>query len=126
MVLYEADSVFRQIFSDGRTLPSDPQPSWLGYSVGKWMGDAFVVDTIGFNDQASLDALGHPRSEDLRLTETFRRRDFGHMEVQITLDDPKVYTKPVTVLVKYRLLPDTELLESFCNEDEKDLAHFPK
>ncbi len=126
MVLYEADSVFRQIFSDGRTLPSDPQPSWLGYSVGKWMGDAFVVDTIGFNDQASLDALGHPRSEDLRLTETLRRRDLGHMEVQITLDDPKVYTKPVTVLVKYRLLPDTELLESFCNEDEKDLAHFPK
>ena len=89
MVLYEADTVFRQIFSDGRTLPPDPQPSWLGYSVGKWAGDAFVVETVGFNDKAPLDVLGHPRSEALRLTETFRRRDFGHMDVQITIDDPK-------------------------------------
>jgi hypothetical protein len=126
MVLYEADTVFRQIFSDGRALPADPQPSWLGYSVGKWAGNDFVVETIGFNDKAPLDALGHPRSEALRLTETFRRRDFGHMDVQLTIDDPKTYTKPVTILVKYRLLPDTELLESFCNENEKDLAHFPK
>src|SRR5262245_9711852 len=123
MVLYEADTVFRQIFSDGRALPPDPQPSWLGYSVGKWAGDAFVVDTIGFNDKAPLDALGHPRSDALRLTETFRRRDFGHLDVGITVDDPKIYTKPVTALVKYRLLADTELLEGFCNEDEKDLAH---
>jgi len=126
MVLYEADTVFRQIFSDGRALPPDPQPSWLGYSVGKWMGDAFVVETVGFNDKAPIDLLGHPRSEALRLTETFRRRDFGHMDVQITIDDPKTYTKPVTILVKHRLLPDTELLESFCNENEKDLARFPK
>jgi hypothetical protein len=123
MVLYEADTVFRQIFNDGRALPPDPQPSWLGYSVGKWTGDAFVAETVGFNDKAPLDALGHPRSEALRLTETFRRRDFGHMDVQLTLDDPKIYTKPVTILVKYRLVPDTELLESFCNEDEKDLVH---
>jgi hypothetical protein len=126
MVLYEADTVFRQVFSDGRELPSDPQPSWLGYSVGKWAGDAFVVETVGFTDKVPLDLLGHPRSEALRLTETFRRRDFGHMDVQITVDDPKIYTKPITILVKYRLLPDTELLESFCNENEKDLAHFPK
>jgi hypothetical protein len=126
MVLYEADTVFRQIFSDGRALPPDPQPSWLGYSVGRWVADAFVVETVGFNDKAPLDALGHPRSEALRLTERFRRRDFGHMDVQITIDDPKTYTKPVTILVKHRLLPDTELLESFCNEDEKDLAHLPK
>ena len=126
MVLYEADTVFRQIFSDGRTLPPDPQPSWLGYSVGKWMGDAFVVETVGFNDKAPLDVLGHPRSEALHLTETFRRRDFGHLDVGITVDDPKIYTKPVTALVKYRLLADTELLEGFCNEDEKDLAHMPR
>jgi len=126
MVLYEADTVFRQIFSDSRALPPDPQPSWLGYSVGKWMGDAFVVETVGFNDKAPLDALGHPRSEAMRLTETFRRRDFGHMDVQITIDDPKTYTKPVTILVKHRLLPDTELIEGFCNENEKDLIHFPK
>jgi hypothetical protein len=126
LVLYEADTVYRQIFSDGRALPPDPQPSWLGYSVGKWVGDSFVVDTVGFNDKAPLDIMGHPRSEALRLTETFRRRDFGHMDVQLTIDDPKIYTKPVTILVKYRLLPDTELLEGFCNENEKDLAHFPR
>ena len=126
MVLYEADTIFRQIFSDGRTLPEDPQPSWLGYSVGKWSGDAFVVETVGFNDQGRLDAMGHTRSEAMRLTESFRRRDFGHMDVQITLDDSKILTKPVTILVKYRLLADTELIEGFCNELEKDLAHFPK
>jgi hypothetical protein len=126
MVLYEADTVFRQIFTDGRALPPDPQPSWLGYSVAKWMGEAFVVETVGLNDKAPLDLLGHPRSEALRLTETFRRRDFGHMDVQITIDDPKTYTKPVTILVKYRLVPDTELIELFCHENEKDLAHFPK
>ena len=126
MVLYEVDTVFRQIFSDGRALPADPQPSWLGYSVGKWMGDAFVVETIGFNDKAPLDLMGHPQSEALRLTETYRRRDFGHMDVQITVDDPKIYTKPVSILVKHRLVPDTELLESFCNENEKDLIHMPR
>jgi hypothetical protein len=126
MVLYEADTVFRQIFSDGRALPQDPQPSWLGYSIGKWVENAFVVETIGFNDKGPLDALGHPRSEALRLTETFRRRDFGHMDVEMTIDDAKTYTKPVTILVHYRLVPDTELIESFCNENEKDLAHFPK
>jgi hypothetical protein len=126
MVLYEGETVFRQIFTDGRTLSQDPDPTWLGYSVGKWVGDAFVVETAGFNDKAPLDAMGHPHSEVMRLSETFRRRDFGHLDVQITIDDPKTYTKPVTILVKHRLVPDTELLEYFCNESEKDLAHFPK
>jgi hypothetical protein len=126
MVLYEADTIFRQIFSDGRVVPPDPQPSWLGYSVGKWSNDSFVVDTVGFNDKAPIDLLGHPRSEALHLTETFRRLDFGHMDVQITIDDPKIYTKPVTILVKHRLLTDTELLEAFCSDNEKDLALFPK
>jgi hypothetical protein len=114
------------VFSDGRTLPPDPQPSWLGYSVGKWSGEAFVVDSVGFNDKAPLDVLGHPRSEDLRITETFRRLDYGHLDVQMTFDDSRVYSKPFTILVKYRLLPDTELLESFCHENEKDFVHMPK
>jgi hypothetical protein len=126
MVLHEADTIFRQIFSDGRALPPDPQPSWLGYSVGKWVGNAFVVETVGLNDKAPLDALGHPRSEALRLTETFQRLDFGHMDVQVTIDDPQTLTKPVTIIAKRHLLPDTELLEHFCNENEKDLIHFPK
>jgi hypothetical protein len=125
MVLYEDNSVFRQIFTDGRKLPADPQPSWLGYSVGRWDGDVFVAETVGFNDKGPLDVVGHPHSESLRLTESFRRRDFGRLEAQITVDDPKTYTKPVTIRLNYRLLPDTELLESFCSEDEKDLAHFP-
>lgn len=124
IMLYEDSNVYRQIFTDGRRLPDDPQPSWLGYSVGKWEGDTFVVETTGFNDKAPLDVIGHPRSESLRLTEAFRRRDFGHLEIQVTVDDPKTYTKPVTIRVNNRLLPDTELLEGFCNENEKDLSHF--
>jgi hypothetical protein len=123
--LYEENTNFRQIFTDGRKLPPDPQPSWLGYSVGKWSGDNFVAETIGLNDKAPLDLVGHPRSESLRLTEIFRRRDFGHLEMQITVDDPKTYTKPITIQVNFRLLADTELIESFCAEDEKDLVHFP-
>ena len=102
MVLYEADTVFRQIFTDGRALPPDPQPSWLGYSVGAWAGDTLVVDTIGFNDKSWLDAIGHPHSEALRLTERFRRRDFGHMDEEITFDDSKMYTRPFTVKVTHR------------------------
>jgi hypothetical protein len=125
MFLYEDATAFRQVFTDGRKLPEDPQPSWFGYSVGKWVGDAFVAETAGFNDKAPVDILGHPHSESLRLTESYRRRDFGHMEVQMTVDDPKTYTRPVTIRVNYRLLPDTELIESFCAENEKDLAHFP-
>jgi hypothetical protein len=124
MVLYEDTTLFRQIFTDGRKLPSDPQPSWLGYSVGKWSGDSFVAETAGLNDIGPLDVLGHPRSESVRLTETFRRRDFGHMEIQMTVVDPETYTKPVSIRVNFRLLPDTELIESFCTENEKDLAHF--
>lgn len=126
LMLYEGDtSFFRQVYTDGRKLPSDPQPSWLGYSVGKWEGDWLVIDTVGFNDKGVLDAMGHPRSESMHLTERFRRRDFGHMDVEITVDDPKTYAKPVTVKVSHRLLPDTDIIESFCSEGEKDLAHMP-
>jgi hypothetical protein len=123
VMLYERDTTYRQVHTDGRKLPDDPDPSWLGYSVGKWDGDSLVVDTAGFNDRGWLDARGHTHSEALHLTERFHRLDFGHMEVQLTIDDPKTYTRPFTVKLKQRLLPDTDLLESFCAENEKDLAH---
>jgi hypothetical protein len=124
-MLYEADTTFRQIFTDGRKLPQDPQPAWLGYSVGRWDGDSMVVDSAGFNDKAWLDAFGHIHSDALRVTERFHRRDFGHMEVEVRLDDPKTFTQPVTVRFNLSLIPDTELLETFCPEGEKDLAHLP-
>jgi hypothetical protein len=126
MMLFEGDtSFFRQVFTDGRKLPADPEPSWLGYSVGKWDGEWFAVETVGFNDKGVLDAMGHFHSQNMRMTERFRRRDFGHMDLQVTVDDSKVYLKPVTIQVGLRLLPDTDLIESFCVEGENDLAHIP-
>jgi hypothetical protein len=122
-MLYERDTTFRQVYTDGRKLPDDPQPTWLGYSVGKWDGDSLVVDTTGFNDRGWLDARGHTHSEALHLTERFHRVDFGHMEVQLTIDDPKTYTRPFTVQLKQRLQADGDLLESFCAENEKDSHH---
>lgn len=122
-MLYERDTTFRQVYTDGRSLPDDPQPTWLGYSVGKWDGDTFVVDTNGFNDRGWLDARGHTHSEALHLTERFHRRDFGHMDVLLTIDDPQTYTRPFTVNLQQRLLPDTDLLESYCIENENDLHH---
>ncbi len=124
LMLYERDTTYRQVYTDGRKLPDDPQPSWLGYAVGKWDGNSLVVNTIGFNDRGWLDARGHTHSEALRLTERFHRLDFGHMEVLLTIDDPKTYTRPITVKLKQRLLPDTDLLESFCAENERDVPHF--
>ena len=123
VMLYERDTTFRQIYTDGRKLPPDPQPSWLGYAVGRWQGDAFIVDTIGFNDRGWLDARGHTHSERLHLTERFHRLDVGHMELQITIDDPGTYSRPFTIKLKQRLLPDTDLLESVCAENEKDVTH---
>jgi len=123
VVMYEIDDTRRQIYTDGRKLPVDPNPAWLGYSVGRWEGETLVVDTAGFNDQGLIDAVGHPRSEQLRVQERFHRLDFGHMDLQITIDDPKMYTKPLTFRVTQLLLPDTDILESFCAENEKDRAH---
>jgi hypothetical protein len=123
LMLYERDTTFRQVYTDGRKLPDDPQPSWLGYSVGKWEGDTLVVDTIGFNDRGWLDARGHTHSEAMHLTERFHRLDFGDMELQLTIDDPKTYARPFTIKLRQRLLPDTDLLESFCAENEKDAGH---
>ena len=126
LMLVESDTDFRQIFMDGRKLPDDPQPSWLGYSVGKWQGDSLAVDTVGLIPLSPLDIFGHPHSEALRVTERFHRRDFGHMDLQVTIDDPKTYTKPFTYTINLLLLPDTDLLENFCVENEKDAAHVPK
>lgn len=123
LVLFESDNVFRQIFTDGRKQPVDPQPSWLGYSVGKWDGDWLVIETAGFNDQGPLDAMGHFHSDALHVTERLHRRDFGHMDVRMTLEDPKTFTKPVTIQYTNVLLPDTDLIEGFCSEDENDTAH---
>jgi hypothetical protein len=125
-MLYERDTTYRQVYTDGRKLPDDPQPSWLGYSVGKWDGDSLVVDSIGFNDRGWLDARAHTHSEALHLTERFHRLDFGHMEVQLTIDDPKTYTRPFTIKLQQSLLPDTDLLESFCAENEKDVTHIER
>jgi len=123
VILYEVFGLVRQIFLDGRTLASDPNPTWLGYSVGHWDGDTFVVETAGFNGKAWLDVAGHPETDALHLTERFRRRDFGHLDLQITIDDPKAYTKPWSVEMPRQLLADTELMEEVCNENEKDLQH---
>jgi hypothetical protein len=123
LMLYERDTTYRQVFTDGRKLPDDPQPSWLGYSVGKWDGDSLVVDSTGFNDRGWLDARGHTHSEALHLTERFHRPDFGHMEVRLTINDPETYTRPFSVVLKQRLIPDSDLLEAFCAENEKDLTH---
>jgi hypothetical protein len=125
-VLYEADDTHRQIYTDGRKLPVDPQPAWMGYSVGKWEGDTLVVDAAGFNDMSSLDIMGHPHSESLRIQERFQRRDFGHMDLSVTIEDPKTYTRPFTIKVTELLIPNSDVLESICNENEKDRAHLAK
>ena len=123
VVLYEAFDQFRQFFLDGRALPKDPNPQWFGYSIAKWEGDTLVVESSGFNGKAWLDQVGHPSTEKLRVTERFRRRDFGHMDVISTIDDPGAYKKPWTFTQPLTLLPATELLELVCNENNKDIPH---
>jgi hypothetical protein len=123
VILNELDFTYRQIYTDGRPLPVDPQPSWLGYSIGRWEGDTLVVTTAGFNDKGWLDAIGHTHSEALRVEERFRRRDFGHMELQITIEDAKTFTKPFTVKANQLLIPDSDILETVCAENERDRAH---
>jgi len=122
-LLYEGGGIYRQIFTDGRELPKDPNPTWMGYSIGHWDGDTLVVETAGFNDRSWLDRVGHPHSEALRVTERFRRIDFGHMQFQITFDDPKMLTKPLTISLAVNYAPDTEMLEDVCAENERDTAH---
>ncbi len=126
MILYEVDNLHRQIFTDGRRLPKEFDfPAFLGYSVGRWEGDTFVVETAGFNGKTILDAAGHPHSEALRITERFRRRDFGHLDWEMTFDDPKTYTRPFTIKVPHDLMADADIFEMFC-ENEKDRVHLGK
>lgn len=121
LILYEEFNDFRQVFTDGRPLPVDPQPTWYGYSIGRWSGDSFVVDTTGFNDRSWLDDAGLPHSEALRTTETFTRRDFGHLDIRVRFDDPQTFSKPWSIVLPLALQPDTELLEYIC-ENERSSA----
>ena len=122
LILYEEFTRFRQVFTDGRPHPPASNPAWLGYSIGWWDGDWFVVDTRGFNDKSWLDDHGRPHTEALRTIERFRRRDFGHMDVEVTIDDPQAYTKAWSFPMQFEFLADTELIEDVC-ENEKDAAH---
>ena len=119
-LLYEnGTGRYRQIYMDGRTLPVDPNPTWLGYSVGRWEGDTLVVESAGFNDRTWLDRAGHPHSEKLRVTERFRRVDFGHVEYQITFDDPETLTRPLSLSVPVNYQADTDMLENVCSENNR-------
>jgi hypothetical protein len=121
-ILYEYHTIFRQIFTDGRGLPEDPNPTWMGYSVGHWEGDTLVVSTAGYNDRTTLDLAGHPHTEALRLTERYHRRDASHIDLQVTFDDPKAYTRPWTLTLELVLVPDGDLIEYVC-ENERDKPH---
>jgi hypothetical protein len=123
IILSERDVTYRQIFTDGRSLPDDPTPNFNGYSVGSWEGDALVVRTIGFRDGTWLDRAGSPITEAARLTERFRRVNYGLVEIDVTIDDPKAYTRPWTVTLKQRIVLDTELLDYHCTDNEKDAPH---
>ena len=126
MILYEAGNLHRQLHTDGRQLPKEfDLPAFNGYSAGRWESDTLVVETAGFNDKTALDAGGHPHSDALHVTERFRRRDFGHLDYEITFDDPKMYTKPFTVKIPHDLLADTDIFETY-SENEKDRAHICK
>src|SRR6266849_238758 len=120
-VLYEGGmGRYRQIYMDGRKLPKDPNPTWLGYSVGHWEGETLVVESAGFNDRSWLDRAGHPHSENLRVTERFRRGDFGHMQFRINFDDPQTLTKPLTISLAVNYRADTDMIENVCNENNRD------
>ena len=122
-IIYEANSGLRQIFTDGRPLPSkDADPSWYGYSVGKWEGDTLVVETIGFRDDGWLDINGHPLTGAGRTIERFRRPNYGSLEIDVTVDDPKAYTRPWTVRINQHIMLDTELIEFIC--EDRDATHY--
>jgi hypothetical protein len=123
VMLYEINANYRQVFTDGRPLPEDPQPSWQGYSTGKWDGDTLVVDSIGFRDGQWLDMAGTPMTDAAKVRERIRRPDFGHLEVEITVDDAKAYTKPWTVSFKQNIVLNTELVDEMCIENEKSNKH---
>ena len=123
-ILHEAFGLWRQIFTDGRELSKDFNPTWLGYSTGKWDGDTLVVETKGFNGEGWMDQMGRPTTESTVVIERFHRKDYGRMDIQITIDDPKSYTKPWTVNQAVRLAQlGLELMEYVCQD--RDLAHLP-
>jgi hypothetical protein len=124
LVLYEENSIHRQIFLDGRKVVPDPEPRWYGYSTGRWEGDTLVVETAGFNDRTWLDRLGHPHTEGMRVTERFRRLDVGRLEVDVTITDPKAYRTPIVYQRRASLIPDEDLLEYFCTENERSSSRY--
>ena len=127
VMLYEAQAGVRQIFMDGRKLPSnDVQPWWYGYSVGHWEGDTLVVETTGFRDDVWLDVNGSPLTETGKMTERMRRVNYGTLETVVTMEDPKAYTKPFSVRILHRIMPNTDLIEFICNENEQSSQHYDK
>ena len=122
VVLYEYQTIYRQFFTDGRGLPEDANPTWMGYSVAHWEGETLLVTTAGYNDRTTLDLAGHPHTEALRMTERYRRRDVGHIDLQVTFEDSKAYTKRWTLPLELALVPDGQLIEYVC-ENERDARH---
>jgi hypothetical protein len=125
VMLYEGE-VPRQVYMDGRPHPKDPNPSWLGHSIGHWEGDTLVVDTVGFNGKVWVGMPGLPSTDMLHITERYTRPDMGHLEVEITVDDPEAYVKPWKVKKASALAQDYELMEFVCTEGERDLQHMGK
>jgi hypothetical protein len=125
MVLESGDPA-RQIHLDGRDLPKDPVPSWLGSSTGHWQGDTLIIETTGFTETSWLDSMGHPRSEGMVIREAYHRRDFGRMDLELTFEDTKYYTRPFSFKTQLTLIPDTDVFEYVCNENEQDLRHTKK
>jgi len=123
VMLYEAQASIRQIFMDGRPLPKDVLPWWYGYSVGHWDGDTLVVETTGFRDDVWLDIIGNPLTETGKMTERLRRPNYGSLEIDVTFEDPAVYTEPFTVRVNQRIMPDTDLIEFICTENDRSGPH---
>jgi len=123
LILNERAAVYRQIFTDGRKLEDDPNPTWRGYSVGAWEGDVFVVHSNGFKDDLWMDRNGDPMTSAAKLTERFRRPDYGNLYIDITVDDSKAYTRPWTATLHQHIQANTELLDFFCEENEKDIPH---
>jgi hypothetical protein len=127
VIMYEGNQGLRQIFLDGRELPEvdeSLQPWWYGYSVGRWEADTLVIESVGFIDDGWLDVYGSPLTTEGKLIERWRRPDYGHLEIDVTVDDPKAYTKPFTVRVSHQVLLDQELIEFICNENEKSSQHY--
>jgi hypothetical protein len=123
LILHEFNASYRQVFTDGRPLPRDPTPAWNGYSVGRWDGDTLVIETTGFRDDLWLDMSGNPLTEAARVTERLRRVNFGTLQIEVTVNDPKAYTKPWTVRLDQEIVLDTELLDHICLENEQDVRH---